>query len=311
MNKTWGWDKMVECLKLSALILLCNMDVCAQTMNITVPPDVELVRDVDVGSGGGRMLKLNIVRPKGLSKDPMPVLVFIYGGGWNSGNRNTCVPRMAQAARRGYFCAGIEHRPSNEAIFPAQIEDCKCAVRFLRAKAREFNINPDSIGVWGGSSGGHLALLLGTTSDKSEFEGNGGWQKFSSRVQAVCAWCAPTDLTQSNPNMLTNLLKNLLGGAYREKSEAYIQASPVSHVSKDDAPTLLIHGKNDTVVQISHSQSMFDRLKKAGVDAKLISVSNAGHNFEQGSRNMTPSIDTLNEAMYKFYDKHLKKGRRQ
>lgn len=299
--------RVFEYLKLSALTLLCGgLSITVPCQRMNMPEDVQLIPDVNFGAGGGRTLRLNIVRPKTLPDKPMPVLVFIYGGGWNSGNRNNCVPRMIQAAKLGYFCAGIEHRPASEAVFPAQIEDCKCAVRFLRAKAGEYRINPDSIGVWGGSSGGHLALLLGTLSDKNDFEGNGGWQEFSSRVQAVCAWCAPADLTQRNPNMLENLLRNFLGGTYREKSKVYTQASPVSHVSKDDPPILLIHGENDTVVPISHAETMFKSSKKAGAEVKLIRVKNAGHNFDQDSRNMTPSMNDLNNTMYEFYDKHLK-----
>jgi acetyl esterase/lipase len=139
---------------------------------------------------------MHIVRPKPTSPavKPMPVIVWIHGGAWIGGSKDSGIPLLLPFAKRGYFCASISYRFSKEAKFPAQIEDCKCAIRFLRAKAKEFNIDTERIGVWGESAGGHLAAMLGTAGDVKEFEGSGGWEGFSSRVSAVCDWFGPSDL---------------------------------------------------------------------------------------------------------------------
>src|SRR5262245_53951430 len=135
----------------------------ASKKEFRLPEGVELLRDVEYGKGGKRALRLHILRPKKAPKDTMPVLVWIHGGGWMAGSRDTGIGILALFVGRGYICASIEYRFSSEAVFPAQIHDCKCAIRFLRAKAKEYNLDPDRIGVWGSSAGGHLAALLGTS----------------------------------------------------------------------------------------------------------------------------------------------------
>src|SRR5262249_9986550 len=115
---------------------------------VKLPDDVDLVRDVEYGTGGGRPLKLHILRPKAPAKGPVPVVVWVRGGGWQGGSKDSGLRLLPPYAQRGYFCASIEYRLSGEAPFPAQIEDCKCAIRFLRAKAKQFNLDPGRIGVW-------------------------------------------------------------------------------------------------------------------------------------------------------------------
>ncbi|HEX5503118.1 MAG TPA: alpha/beta hydrolase, partial [Thermomicrobiales bacterium] len=162
----------------------------------SLPPGVALERDVLFGTGGARPLRMHLLRPAARHPRPAPALVYIYGGAWLRGSRDTGLEVLASFAARGYLCASIEYRHSGEARFPAQIEDCKCAVRYLCAHADALAIDPDRIGVWGPSAGGHLAACLGTTARVPELEGDGGWSGFSSAVRAVCDWYGPSDFLQ-------------------------------------------------------------------------------------------------------------------
>jgi acetyl esterase/lipase len=249
---------------------------------------------------------MHVLRPKTLPKDPMPVVVWIHGGAWRAGNKDSGIPQLMRFARRGYFCASIEYRLSQEAKFPAQIEDCKCAIRFLRAKAKDYNLDPNRIGVWGSSAGGHLVALLGTSGDVTELEGKGGNQEFSSRVNAVCDWFGPSDflkmigvpsnIDRTSPNCPEALL---IGGALQENKDKAAKANPITYVSKDDPPFLIMHGDKDMVVPLNQSELLYDALKKAGVDATFHVVKDAGHGF--GGREIDERVDA-------FFDKHLKRG---
>ena len=160
-----------------------------------VPDNLEFLKDVVYGKVGDRELKLDILRPKQPPAEPMPVVVYIHGGGWAAGNKASMPGLCNRLADQGYFCVSVGYRFSQEAVFPAQIEDTKCAIRFLRAHAKEYKINPDRIGVWGHSAGGHLVALLGTAGDAKDLEGTGGWQDQSSRVQCVIDCFGPTDFS--------------------------------------------------------------------------------------------------------------------
>jgi len=183
--------------------------------------DVEVIVDLEYGTGGGEPLKMHLLRPKSPPAQPMPVVVFV------GGTDKRVLPPLVRLAQRGYCCATIGFRIGEKATFPAPLEDCKCAIRFLRAKAAVYRLNPDRIAVWGPSAGGHLAALLGTTGDIKELEGRGGWPEHSSRVQAVVDWFG-------------------LSGYLREVAEA----DPVKYVTSDDPPFLIMHGDKDPVVPL-------------------------------------------------------------
>ena len=250
------------------------------------PPveDVELLSDVEYGKAGGVSLKMHVLRPKTLPKQPMPVLVWIHGGGWEDATpKENGLPHLVRFAQRGYLCATIDYRLSGKAIFPAQIEDCKCAIRFLRSKAKEWNLDPDRIGVWGESAGGHLAALLGTSGHVKELEGSGGHAACSSRVQAVCDWYGPSDLPavfegDSRP-VVGPAVEHLLGGSVSKKKELAILASPVTHVTGDAPPFLILHGDKDELVKIRQSELLHEALKKAKVDVTFRVVKGGGHGF--------------------------------
>ena len=249
-------------------------------------PDVEIVRDVEFGKGGGHALKLHIIRPKQAPKEPMPVIVYIHGGAWRSGSRDAGIRYLTPYVERGYLGASIQYRFSQEAVFPAQIEDCKCAIRFLRAKAKEYHLDPDRIGVWGHSSGGHLAALLGTSGGVKELEGSGGWAEFSSRVNAVVDCFGPTDFLKMDDsgsrikhNPADSPESRLIGGAIQEHRDQVARANPITYVSKDAPPFLILHGDADPLVPISQSVLLEAALKKAGAKVQFQAIQGAQHGF--------------------------------
>ncbi len=279
-----------------------------------IPADVELIRDVEFGKGGGRALKLDILRPKNPPEEPLPVVTFIHGGGWRGGKKGVGILRLLPLARRGYFCATIEYRLSGEAVFPAQIEDCKCAIRWLRAHAKEYNLDPDRIGVWGSSAGGHLVALLGTSGGVKELEGKGGWEKHSTRVQAVVDFFGPTDLLnivedagknqfqgRTGFDSKNNPVALLLGGPIEENKDKAAKASPITYVSKDDPPFLIVHGDRDALVPLGQSERLRDALKKVGVEAKLHVVKGAGHGLGR--------VGDVGDMIVSFFDEHLRRGK--
>ena len=266
------------------------------------PGSVAVQRDVEYGRVGARSLRLDIVQPAKTPTDAMPVVCIVHGGGWSGGNKASGVPFAAPLAERGYFCVSVGYRLTGEAVWPAQIHDCKAAIRFLRANAKKYHIDPDKIGVWGGSAGGHLVAMLGTSAGVRELEGAGGNADQSSRVTCVINWFGPTDLVAAwkDPTVSDDakkVLERLVGGPAAENLDALAAASPVKYVSADDAPTLTMHGTKDPLVPLAQAQILHDALKKAGVDSTLVVVEGAGHGFGG------PEVDARVRA---FFDKRLR-----
>jgi acetyl esterase/lipase len=200
------------------------------------------------------------------------VIVWVHGGGWTNGDKARGSAFVF--ATKGYAVASINYRFSQHAIFPAQILDCKAAIRWLRANARKYGLDSDHIGAWGASAGGHLVALLGTTTGVKELEGPGGNADQSSRVQAVVDWFGPTDfLTIGAKETRTKLL----GGDPQANKEKAAKASPITYVSKDAAPFLIMHGDKDKTVPISQSETFAEALKKAGADATFVIVKGGKH----------------------------------
>jgi acetyl esterase/lipase len=264
-----------------------------------VPADVELLSGVEFGTTGKRPLKMEIVRPKTLPEAAMPVVVFVHGGGWRSGDARGGVKRLTGFAQRGYFCASIEYRLIPEAPFPAQIEDCKCAIRFLRSKAKDYRLDPDRIGVWGSSAGGHLAALLGTSGNVKELEGTGGHAAYSSRVAAVCDWFGPSDLVDfvTASRRGDQAMSALMGGPVEKNRDKLRLASPITHVSNDDPAFLIMQGADDQTVPASQSQKLHEALKKAGVESTLHVFPGEKHGFKG---------EKFDRMVDEFFDRHLK-----
>lgn len=296
-----------------AFALVATMASCQQSQGFTPPPDLEYKPDVVFATINGRALHMDILYPKQPPLVPMPALVWIHGGAWRGGSYKT-PGQFVFLARAGYFCASIEYRLSQEAIFPAQIHDCKAAIRYLRAHAAEYRLNPEKIGVWGGSAGGHLAALLGTSGGVSELEGNvGGHLEHSSAVQCVVDLFGPSDMTTMISDRGERIMidpktgwgpeESLLGGPIEERGELARMASPIAYVDKNDPPFLIIHGELDKTVPIVQSEKLAQRLEAAGVECTFIRVKNAGHGF---GPNCEPSFAQIQQLILEFFNKHLK-----
>jgi acetyl esterase/lipase len=266
------------------------------------PQGVQALRDLEYVPGGHERQKLDLYLP-GQPASALPLVVWIHPGGGTSGSKEQT--RALYLTTQGYAVASINHRLIQHAAFPAQIHDCKAAIRWLRAHCREYRLDPDRIGVWGASSGGTLAALLGTSGGIKELEGREGANlDQSSRVQAVCDWFGPSDVRAlaALSAELKNDIERALGGPIDENNQKVLQGSPVTQVSKDDPPFLIMHGDEDMRVPVSQSQLLADALKRAGVDVTLKIVPGAGHGG--------PAFQTaeMRELIQEFFNKHLKKA---
>ena len=278
----------------------------AQAGRGAAQPTGKVDRDVTYCSPNGQAQKMDVYYPSN-STGNAPVVLYVHGGGWTSGDKRSgngseTIPELV---KRGYLVAAVNYRLAPAAKFPAQIEDVKCAVRFLRANATKYGIDPNRIGAMGGSAGGHLVSLLGTSDASSGFEGNGGYAGVSSRVQAVVDMFGPADLTVGFEGASDTLLKGVFGASSRT-DPIVKNASPVTWISKDDPPFLILHGENDRLVPLSQSQELYDRLTAAGVPAKLVVVKNAGHGFVPDGGQISPSRDELTKMIADFFDARLK-----
>ena len=195
----------------------------------------------------------------------------------------------------------INYRFSQHALFPAQIEDCKAAIRWLRANAAKYHLDPDHIGVWGASAGGHLVALLGTTGGVKEFEGKDGNLDQSSRVQCVVDWFGPADMLTMGKlaDKPDTVVAKLIGGPVQDNQEKARAASPLTYVSKDSAPFLIMHGDKDDTVPLAQSEKLAAALKKAGVEVQLCVIKGNGHG---GPGFTSPESWKLIED---FFAKHL------
>ena len=241
---------------------------------------IVIERDVTYGHGGDVELKLDLARP-GTGEGPFPAIVFIHGGGWTAGTREGHGGAIEAAARAGFVAVTITYRLAPAARFPAQVHDCKAAVRWVRANAAVYHIDPDHIGATGDSAGGHLAAMLGLTPGRAEFEGDGGNAGFSSAVQAVADYYGPSDLLADNwsDTVRTNCLIPFLGGKPAEKADTYRAASPINYVSKAAPPFLILQGDADKLVPPDQSTKLLAALKAAGVAAELVWYPGEGHGF--------------------------------
>ncbi len=288
-----------------AVLLLALPNLSAQP-NRKLPADTK--SETNLAYGEHERQKLDLFIPK--SETPLPLIIWIHGGAWQNGSKDGNNPAMSFLAK-GYAVASINYRLSQHAIYPAQIQDCKAAVRYLRANAKKFNLKPDAFGVWGASAGGHLVALLGTTIGNQELEGDGKHLDVSSKVQAVCDWFGPTDLLTMNKQATIkgpidhdspkSPESKLIGGPVQENKEKTLKANPLHYVSKNAAPFLIFHGDKDPLVPLPQSETFRDAMKKAGVECELVVIKDAGH----GGKDFT-STENLKKTEA-FFDRHLKK----
>jgi acetyl esterase/lipase len=241
--------------------------------------------------------KMDIYFPA--SGGPWPALLYVHGGSWMRGDKSEAMMLAGNMTAQGYLVVSINYRLYPPDRFPAMIEDVKCAVRSLRAHASEYNLDPQRIGAVGVSAGGHLVALLGT-SDPSDGWDVGEYPDQSSRVQAVVAMAGVMDLSRNFPNADIEAMKRVGFGEYN-----VAQASPITHVTSDDPPFLLIHGDRDELVPYEQSQLMYDRLQQMNVPAQLVIVKNARHSFT-APEGTSPSLLEINQIILDFLAKYLK-----
>lgn len=257
-------------------------DTLAVLLQKLILSDVDYLPNIVFGKGGTRDLRLSILWPKEPSRKKLPVMVYIHGGGWYQNTKETGLISLLPFVKQGYICVPVEYRLSTKAVFPAQVRDVKCAIRFLRAHAELYGIDPERIAVFGESAGGHLASLAGTSGGIKELEGNGGWPDYSSRVQAVCDWSGPSYFP---PDTLTgNANFRLLGGTTTQKAHLAKIASPLNYISADNPPFLIFHGTADAVAKIEQSDTLYQSLRKANVEATLKRFEGGGHFVVYGAQ---------------------------
>ncbi len=278
---------------------------------VALPAGVRMERDIAYIEGGDEAQRLDLYLPEATPEKPLPLIVHIHGGGWQGGNKFPCP--LVGMVPRGYAVASVEYRFSQKAKFPAQIQDCQAAIRWLRANAAQYHFDPGKVGVTGGSAGGHLSALVGTAGGTSTFPPIGGNEDQSNDVQAVCDIFGPTDFTTvmrqaAEDKNVKNVFQfnspkdpySALLGVPLETTEKSRAVSPMTYLSEDDPPTLILHGTHDALVPYAQSVQFAEGLKAKGVPVWLQTLPGAGHGGPAFGK--APVI----ELMQNFFDKFLK-----
>ncbi len=266
-----------------------------------VPDGYEHIANINYAGGKNPRQGLDLILPKDRAKaeQPSPLLVFIHGGAWRNGSKEGGIRRLGDIlVKTGFAGATINYRLSGEAQWPAQVHDCKAAIRWLRANSEKHGYDGDKIAVWGSSAGGHLVAMLGATGGVKEFEGDiGNHDATNSRVQAVVDYFGPSELLTMNDhessidhNASDSPESRLIGGAIQENKEKANNASPMTWVTKDDAPHLIVHGDRDMLVPFPQSKNYDARLDAAGVRSNLIHIEGGGHGQGFDTEKLTPLI---------------------
>lgn len=270
-----------------------------------LPAGARAIKDIPYVTDGHERQKLDLYLPaKGTN---VPLIVWIHGGAWRVGSKDNT--RATWLLEEGYAVASVNYRLSQHATFPAQLEDCKAAIRWLRANATKHGYDGNHIGVWGPSAGGHLVALLGVTGDVKDFD-KGANSQVSSRVQAVCDFFGPTDLTKmdeqsdtpgrANHDLPDSPESQLIGGPIQQNKEQVARANPLNYISVGDAPFLILHGDQDKTVPIGQSELLHAALSKARLKSTFHVVKGAGHG---GPGFETPEVRQMVKS---FFDQHLR-----
>ena len=270
---------------------------------VPLPEGTKVSKDLAYVPGGHERQKLDLYLPPTGSR--WPLVVAIHGGAFRMGSKES-EPAGAFVAR-GFAVAAINYRLSQHAIFPAQIEDCKAAVRWLRANAPQYGYDPDRVASYGASAGGHLAAMLGTTGDVKAFD-IGANPGVSSRVQAVVDFFGPTDFLQMDAHHVSAQAmvhdtpdspeSQLVGGPIRDNAEKVARANPVTYVTPDDPPFFIVHGDADVLVPHHQSELLEAALRKAGVRVWLVTIPGGPHGGETVKQGLPLALDFLAETLH-------------
>jgi acetyl esterase/lipase len=264
----------------------CASQGTADTSEKTVDSEyktITVTKDIPYRDGESDSWKLDLAMPANFGPEIRPALVIVHGGGWAMGSKNVDVYQkmMVDYAHKGYVTINVEYRLTGEAEFPACIEDVKCAVRWLRAHADQYGVDPDRIGAYGHSAGAHLALMLAMVPESAGLEGDGGWDEYSSRLNVAGAGSPPTELGRDVP---------------MAKTEWW----PIGYISADQPPLFLIQGTEDPVVLPKRTRDFVDKMKAAGADIEFLELP-GGHGVAYAEQ-----LEVTEPALEKFFAKHLK-----
>lgn len=264
---------------------------CKQSANNTAVPEkaprsIKITYDIPYREGNPRWV-LDMAQPENFGDEIRPAIVLVHGGGWRFGSKQEEVynDMLLYYAKQGYVVVTVDYRFDQEAPMPACIEDAKCAVRWLKAHAKEYRIDPDRIGTYGHSAGAHIALMLGVSSGNKELEGDGPWQEFSSSVACAVGGAAPTEI--GNPN---------------NPWDKHPEWWPIGYISADNPPVLLLQGAADPIVKAHLVEDYYNKMKTAGATVEYIEVPELGHDVSY-----TLALDITKPAMDRFFANHLKK----
>ncbi|QIF02247.1 alpha/beta hydrolase [Roseimicrobium sp. ORNL1] len=272
----------------------------------STPPDtIQAELDITYGKTPEQELKLDIYRPK-VGGDKMPACVLVHGGGWMKGDKEKFRPLAISLAEKGYVVANIEYRLGDVAKYPAAVQDCNLAVRFVRANASRFGIDPNRIGAWGGSAGGHLVgLMAAAPAHEKYLTGTGDLRDVSAAVQASCIMAGPTDLTMETFVEALRRAKEKsnsfqwLGRLYDDAPDLYREASPITHFSKSTGPVLFLTGDLDNPERDAPGMA---KLKELGVPTNQVIVKDAKH----GCWMQKPWHEQCVDAVDAWFKEHLK-----
>lgn len=269
------------------------------TPSFAPPEGIEETKDIVYCTVGDTELKMDICRPKGVTT-PRPAIIFIHGGGWSGGDRAIMALYTYHFAEKGYVTATISYRFSGKAPFPAAVSDAKCAVRFLKANAEKYGIDPDNIAASGNSAGGHLSMMMGYSSDVPELESDCAIPSTDSSIKAVINFYGPTDLT-TDFAISMGVVKKFIGKPYEDAKEAYKLASPLTHLTPDDPPTLIFQGTVDDIVPVSQADILAAKLQELGIPYEYDRVEGWPHTMDLAAEVNARCV----VLMERFLEEHL------
>jgi acetyl esterase/lipase len=280
-------------------VVLGLLPIAAQAAE---PAKVKTELDVVFTKVGDVELKLDLVRPE-QSEAALPAIVVIHGGAWRAGDKSHVRPLLSEFAGHGYVAVAPQYRLCPKETFPAQVHDVKSAVRWLKSNASKYHVDSERIGAIGFSAGGHLALMLGLTGPGDGLDPGGSSQSPDSRVKAVVNYFGPTDLAAKDiPDVSKPLVKDFLGGSPSEKPEVAAKASPLTYVSKDDAPVLTFQGTKDPLVPYTQAIKLAEAMHSAGVPGRIELIVGAQHGWAG------LELERTKNETFRFLDQFLKGG---
>ena len=314
----------------SILLLLSSYGCQWQSSKVKVVKDLEYANYRHRGETKSLLLDIYLPSDNVSNSSELPLIIYIHGGGWREFSKEICPGKIV--AQKGWAIACINYRYSTEAIFPAQIHDAKAAVRWLKANAKQYNLDPDRFAAWGASAGGHLSLLLGTSEGVASLEGDlgkglalrdRGNLNYSSSVKAVCSFYAPTDFTLVKPAFTADISEQknwqqykkvpwylytvvttlLLGGSVTKNIELARSANPITYIDSQDSPVMIIHGEKDKIVPVSQSDILVEALQKRDVPVTYIRKPEMTHTYKgKNGEKFDPELLTL---VLDFMQEHI------